>query len=153
MYAMKRTIIQLLCLMILVGCQKYDIEVFNGSNTNLDKLNGNWVVINYWADWCAPCIKEIPELNEFADENADLIVYTFNFDELDIDDLKPVAKKFNIEVPSLISHPRDIWGISTPPAVPATFFINPNGELALSLFRPQTKDELNKIFSELKESF
>jgi len=37
--------------------------------------------------------------------------------------------------------------------VPATFFINPNGELALSLFRPQTKDELNKIFSELKESF
>ena len=95
----------------------------------------------------------IPELNKFADENADLIVYTFNFDELDIDDLKPVAKKFNIEVPSLISHPRDIWGILTPPAVPATFFINPNGELALSLFRPQTKDELNKIFSELKESF
>ena len=82
-----------------------------------------------------------------------MIVYTFNFDELDIDDLKPVAKKFNIEVPSLISHPRDIWGISTPPAVPATFFINPNGELALSLFRPQTKNELNKIFSELKESF
>lgn len=153
MYAMKRTIIQLLCLMILVGCQKYDIEVFNGPNTNLDRLNGNWVVINYWADWCAPCIKEIPELNEFADENTDLIVYTFNFDELDIDDLKPVAKKFNIEVPSLISHPRDIWGISTPPAVPATFFINPNGELALSLFRPQTKDELNKIFLELKESF
>ena len=153
MYAMKRSIIQLLCLMILVGCQKYDIEVFNGPNTNLDRLSGNWVVINYWADWCAPCIKEIPELNEFADENADLIVYTFNFDELDIDDLKPVAKKFNIEVPSLISHPRDIWGISTPPAVPATFFINPNGELALSLFRPQTKDELNKIFSELKESF
>ena len=101
MYAMKRTIIQLLCLMILVGCQKYDIEVFNGPNTNLDRLNGNWVVINYWADWCAPCIK----------------------------------------------------GISTPPAVPASFFINPNGELALSLFRPQTKDELNKIFSELKESF
>ena len=153
MYAMKRTIIQLLCLMILVGCQKYDIEVFNGPNTNLDRLIGIWVVINYWADWCAPCIKEIPELNEFAYENADLIVYTFNFDELDIDDLKPVAKKFNIEVPSLISHPRDIWGISTPPAVPATFFINPDGELALSLFRPQTKDELNKIFSELKESF
>ena len=43
--------------MILVGCQKYDIEVFNGPNTNLDRLNGNGVVINYWADWCAPCIK------------------------------------------------------------------------------------------------
>ena len=153
MLQMKKLLIYFTCFLCLVGCQKNDIQVHNGENTSLNKLDGSWVVINYWADWCAPCIKEIPELNEFADENADLIVYTFNFDELDIDDLKPVAKKFNIEVPSLISHPRDIWGISTPPAVPATFFINPNGELALSLFRPQTKDELNKIFSELKESF
>ena len=118
-----------------------------------NKLNGNWIVINYWADWCAPCIKEIPELNEFAKENNDLLVFTFNFDQLDEDDLKPVAKKFNIEVPSIVTHPRDIWGIQTPPAVPATFFINPDGDLALSLFRPQTKDDLNKIFFDLKKAF
>ena len=153
MYAMKIKIIQLLCLLILISCQKNDIEVFNGSNTNISDLNGNWIVINYWADWCAPCIKEIPELNEFARENKDLIVYTFNFDQLEVEDLKPIAKKFDIQVPSLISHPRDIWGIPTPPAVPATFFINPNGEITSSLFRPQTKEDLNKIFSELKETF
>ena len=93
------------------------------------------------------------ELNEFAQENKDLVVYTFNFDQLEVEDLKPIAKKFDIQVPSLISHPRDIWGIPTPPAVPATFFINPNGEITSSLFRPQTKEDLNKIFSELKETF
>tara|TARA_Y100001934_G_C11996259_1_gene605521 strand:- start:282 stop:743 length:462 start_codon:yes stop_codon:yes gene_type:complete len=153
MYAMKIKIIQLLCLLTLISCQKNDIEVFNGSNTNISNLNGNWIVINYWADWCAPCIKEIPELNEFAQENKDLIVYTFNFDQLEVEDLKPIAKKFDIKVPSLISHPRDIWGIPTPPAVPATFFINPNGEITTSLFRPQTKEDLNNIFSELKETF
>ena len=90
---------------------------------------------------------------EFASENKDLKVYTFNFDQLEIDDLEPIANRFNILVPSLITHPRDIWGIQTPPAVPATFFINPNGELSLSLFRPQTKDELNKIIVELKNTF
>ena len=153
MYAMKNRIIQLFCLLIVISCQNNDIEIFNGSDTNLDKLNGNWIVINYWADWCAPCIKEIPELNEFAKENNDLLVFTFNFDQLDEDDLKPVAKKFNIEVPSIVTHPRDIWGIQTPPAVPATFFINPDGDLALSLFRPQTKDDLNKIFFDLKKAF
>ena len=153
MYAMKHKIIQLFCLLILFACQKNDIEVFNGSNTNLDKLEGNWVVINYWADWCAPCIKEIPELNEFADENKDIFVFTFNFDHLDQEDLAPIAKKFNIEVPSLVTHPRDIWGIQTPPAVPATFFINPNGELSLSLFRPQTKDALNDVLLDLKQAF
>jgi len=153
MYAMKHKIIQLFCLLILISCQRNDIEIFNGSDTNLNKLNGNWIVINYWADWCAPCIKEIPELNEFAEENKELLVFTFNFDQLDEDDLKPVANRFNIKVPSLITHPRDIWGIQTPPAVPATFFINPNGELVLSLFRPQTKDELNKILFDLQKTF
>ena len=77
MYAMKHKIIQLFCFLLLFACQKNDIEVFNGSNTNLDKLQGNWVVINYWADWCAPCIKEIPELNEFANENKDILLYDF----------------------------------------------------------------------------
>ena len=153
MYAMKSKIIQLFCLLLLLACQKNDIEVFNGSNTNLINLEGSWVVINYWADWCAPCIKEIPELNEFANENKDIFVFTFNFDELDQEDLAPVAKKFNIEVPSLVTHPRDIWGIQTPPAVPATFFINPNGELSLSLFRPQTKEALNKILLDLRQAF
>ena len=150
---MKHKIIQLFCLLLLFACQKNDIEVYNGSNTNLNKLNGNWIVINYWADWCAPCIKEIPELNEFADDNKDIFVFTFNFDQLDQEDLEPIARKFNIQVPSLITHPRDIWGIQTPPAVPATFFINPNGELVLSLFRPQTKDALNNILLDLQQTF
>ena len=153
MYAMKIKIIQLFCLFILLSCQNNNIKVFDGSDTSLSKLNGNWIVINYWADWCAPCIKEIPELNEFAKENEDLFVYTFNFDHLEIEDLAPLAKKFKISVPSLVTHPREIWGIQPPPAVPATFFINPNGELVLSLFRPQTKDKLNEIIIDLKKAF
>ena len=152
MYLKKAKIIQLFCILVLVSCQRNDIEVFNGPNTNINDLNGNWVLINYWADWCAPCIKEIPELNDFASENINIKVYTFNFDELEIDDLKPIAKRFNIKVPSLVTHPRDIWGIATPPAVPATYFINPNGEIAVSLFRPQTKDSLNTIYIELKNT-
>ena len=152
MYLKKAKIIQLFCILVLVSCQRNDIEVFNGPNTNINDLNGNWILINYWADWCAPCIKEIPELNDFAAENKNIKVYTFNFDELEIDDLKPIAKKFKIKVPSLLTHPRDIWGIATPPAVPATYFINPNGEITVSLFRPQTKDSLNKIYIELKNT-
>ena len=152
MYLKKAKIIQLFCILVLVSCQRNDIEVFNGPNTNINDLNGNWILINYWADWCAPCVKEIPELNDFAAENKNIKVYTFNFDELEIDDLKPIAKKFNIKVPSLLTHPRDIWGIATPPAVPATYFINPNGEITVSLFRPQTKNSLNKIYIELKNT-
>ncbi len=151
MSSMKTKIITLLCLFIIFGCQKNDIEVFNGSNTSMEKLQGQWIVVNYWADWCAPCIKEIPELVEFAHENSDILVYAYNFDELDAEDLAPIAKKFKVDIPSLISHPREIWGIETPPAVPATFFINPNGVLVKSFFRPQTRDSLNNILRSLQE--
>lgn len=151
MSSMKTKIITLLYLFIIFGCQKNDIEVFNGSNTSMEKLRGQWIVVNYWADWCAPCIKEIPELVDFAHENSDILVYAFNFDELDSEDLAPVAKKFKVDIPSLISHPREIWGIETPPAVPATFFIDPNGVLVKSFFRPQTKDSLNSILRSLQE--
>ena len=89
---------------------------------------------------------------EFAEENKDILVYAFNFDELDSEDLAPIAKKFKVDIPSLISHPREIWGIETPPAVPATFFINPEGVLIKSFFRPQTKDSLNEILDGLQKS-
>ena len=150
MCLMKAKIITLLSIFKLISCQKNDIDVFNGKDTSLEKLSGQWIVVNYWADWCAPCIKELPELYEFAKENSDISVYVFNFDELDEEDLRPVAKRFGLMLPSLISHPREIWGIETPPAVPATFFINPDGELVKSLFRPQTKDSLNSILASIK---
>jgi thiol-disulfide isomerase/thioredoxin len=149
---MNNKIITFFCLIFLMGCQNNDIEVFNGSDTSFGKLQGKWIVVNYWADWCAPCIKEIPELVEFAEENKDILVYAFNFDELDSEDLAPIAKKFKVDIPSLISHPREIWGIETPPAVPATFFINPKGVLVKSFFRPQTKDSLNEILDGLQKS-
>ncbi len=149
---MNNKIITFFCLILLVGCQNNDIEVLNGSDTSIEKMQGKWIVVNYWADWCAPCIKEIPELVEFAEENTDILVYAFNFDELDSEDLAPIAKKFKVDIPSLISHPREIWGIETPPAVPATFFINPQGVLVKSFFRPQTKDSLNEILDRLQKS-
>ena len=149
---MNNKIITFFCLILLVGCQNNDIEVLNGSDTSTEKMQGKWIVVNYWADWCAPCIKEIPELVEFAEENTDILVYAFNFDELDSEDLAPIAKKFKVDIPSLISHPREIWEIETPPAVPATFFINPQGDLVKSFFRPQTKDSLNEILDRLQKS-
>ena len=149
---MNNKIITFFCLFLIIGCQNNDIKVLNGSDTSFEKLQGKWVVVNYWADWCAPCIKEIPELVEFAEENTDILIYAFNFDELDSEDLDPIARKFKVDIPSLISHPREIWGIETPPAVPATFFINPQGVLVKSFFRPQTKDSLNEILDRLQRS-
>ena len=137
-------------LLAMLSCSQGDIDLHDTRSISSESLKGHWVIVNYWADWCAPCIKELPELFEFSKENNDVLVYVFNFDELDAEDLAPVAKRFNLKLPSLISHPREIWGIETPPAAPATFFINPEGVVVESLFRPQTKDSLNSILALIK---
>lgn len=139
---MRNKIITLILVIVLTGCQKFDIDVYNGPDTSLENLKGKWVVINYWADWCPPCLKEMPELVNFANANPDINVYAFNYDELEISELKPQLKKFSVDIPSIISHPRDIWGIKTPQTIPATYFINTEGELVLSLFKPQTEETL-----------
>ena len=139
---MRNKIITLISVIVLTGCQKFDIDVYNGPDTSLENLKGKWVVINYWADWCPPCLKEMPELVNFANANPDINVYAFNYDELEISELKPQLKKFSVDIPSIISHPRDIWGIKPPQTIPATYFINTEGELVLSLFKPQTEETL-----------
>ena len=148
---MKNKILSLFCLFILISCQKADIDLHNSKDLVSSNLQGEWIMINYWADWCPPCLKEMPELVAFAEGNKDVKVFAFNFDQLDGEDLDYEINKFGVDIPSILTHPRDIWGIESPATLPATYFINPEGDIVKSLFRPQTQESLEEILKVLKE--
>ena len=148
---MKYKIISLFCLILIISCQKADIDLHNSKGMVSENLKGQWVMINYWADWCPPCLKEMPELVSFASANKDVQVFAFNFDQLDGEDLDYEINKFGVDIPSILTHPRDIWGIESPATLPATYFINPEGEIVQSLFRPQTQESLEDVLRSLKE--
>ena len=150
---MKNKIISLFFVFLLISCQKADIDLHNTKDIASSNLSGQWVMINYWADWCPPCLKEMPELVAFAEANKDVNVFAFNFDQLEGEDLDYEIKKFGVDITSILSHPRDIWGIESPATLPATYFINPRGEIVKSLFKPQTQESLEGVFSDLKEIF
>ncbi|GIR63440.1 MAG: hypothetical protein CM15mP68_1060 [Pseudomonadota bacterium] len=54
-------------LVVMGGCSNEpSYRLADGDAISLSELHGDWVVINYWAEWCAPCREEIPELNELG---------------------------------------------------------------------------------------
>ena len=131
----------LLFIFFLQGCSKGDFVTSTNEKIFLDDLLGEWTLINYWADWCPPCIKEIPELNELNKEYSDQVnVYVFNFDRLEGDELNEQLLRFGVKVPSLITDPEEVYKYEVPEALPVTFIIDKNGKLFKTLKGPQTKD-------------
>ena len=100
---MKNKIISLFCLILIISCQKADIDLHNSKGMVSENLKGQWVMINYWADWCPPCLKEMPELVSFASANKDVQVFAFNFDQLDGEDLDYEINKFGVDIPSILT--------------------------------------------------
>ena len=142
---MKKIII-LLCVLI-TSCQpESSFEDLHKHKIHLSDFRGKWVIINYWASWCAPCYKEIPALNQFyfKHKDNDAMVLGVSYDRVSKKDLKEIVAKMKIHYPVLTSDPKDQLGIENIPGLPASYIIDPKGHLVGHLFGAQTLASLEK---------
>ena len=130
-------------LLIITSCSESDLMIHNQNGLMLEDLKEKNTVINFWADWCPPCIKEIPELNALYEENKDeLNVYLFHFDELAGAELDEQLIRFNARIPSLLTSPYQIFGIDIPETLPVTVIIDRDLNVKEVLRGPQTKESI-----------
>ena len=133
-------------ILILSSCSEPDYRLVDGSSGKLDDFLGRWLIVNYWADWCPPCIKEMPELENFYNDNEDrALVLTYNFDRLEGEELQSQIIRFKVNVPSILTDPGILFGWEAPPSLPATYIINPEGILIHTLIGPQTQESLEAL--------
>ena len=143
----------LVSVICLSACSDPDYEIYNDSSGYIQDLQGKWVVINYWADWCPPCIKEMPELTSFYNENKEEVyVFAYNFDGLKGVELQEQITRFKVKVPSMLTDPGELFGWHLPDSLPTTFIIDPSGVTKEILIGPQTKETLEKVIQNHKES-
>ncbi|MFV8781927.1 TlpA family protein disulfide reductase [Microbulbifer sp. SA54] len=118
---------------------------------NTVETGGRVLVVNYWAEWCAPCREEIPELNAFYRQHAErVLVLGINFDQLPADQVRAQAEKFGIEFPVLASEPAERWGQPRPQVLPTTLFIDADGVWRRTLVGPQTAQSLQEALANMK---
>jgi thiol-disulfide isomerase/thioredoxin len=126
--------------LVLGGCS--DRQDASPGTLDLERLRGQWVVINYWAEWCKPCIKEIPELNALDQRYPTVTVMGVNYDGLSGDELLGQAQTLGIEFRLLASDPAPQLGVPRPVVLPTTLILDPQGRLTETLVGPQTLESL-----------
>lgn len=141
-----RWVLLILAIMALGGCSKTEFETADGSALEWDSLRGQWVLINYWAEWCKPCLEEIPELNAL-NRARHVAVLGVNFDGIKGQQLLELGQKMGITFTMLADDPGPGFDWQLPAALPATFVVNPEGELVEARFGPQTERELIELMN------
>jgi thiol-disulfide isomerase/thioredoxin len=147
---MKRYLPALLLLLILpLLAQAVDMPLtaVNGSKTNLDRYQGKWVVVNYWATWCPPCITEMPELQSFHDENVNnnAMVVGINAENISQQRLQTFLDDYFITYPNFVSGPTQQSELGLIPGLPTTFLVTPEGEVVARQVGPVTREMIEQF--------
>ena len=145
-----KLIILLLALGFLIAaCSKATTPDAYDSNGNAIKISdyaGKWIVVNYWAAWCKPCLTELPELNNVYTADKDWVaVFGVSYDAMTNEEINRFATKLGIKFPLLQSFPVTRWGIDDISVLPMTLVISPQGKLVKILHGPQTKASLEAV--------
>lgn len=120
------------------------IATLDGSAFDLAAHRGRWVVVNFWATWCAPCIKEMPDLDALDRRREDLEVIGLAYEDITPEDMRAFLQRRPVDYPIAIVDVADPPpAFDTPRGLPMTHLIAPDGRLAKSFLGPVTGAEID----------
>lgn len=154
-------ILIVICLSQLPSCQDRADFYLLGDHQEHNQLEGKrlsdyrgkWLVINFWAEWCAPCLKEVPELNQLYQQKEllNLDIIGVSYDPIKNSKISQIVDKWDINYPILATEPVPYLPFTLPNSLPGNYIINPDGQLVVKLKGEQTFNSLSKLLITLKK--
>jgi thiol-disulfide isomerase/thioredoxin len=162
---MKKFLMIILFPFFLLGCNEEPVKFvsdergaalheLSGKIFRFSDYKGKWIILNYWASWCEPCRKEIPELIKFAQMHSpdEVVVIGVNYDFVEPQQVEKFVKAFGITYPTLINDPAAQLGIEMVEVLPTTFVIDPTGKIIAQKAGEQTALSLDQLIENAKAS-
>ena len=126
----------------LVDFQLLDLS---GHKHALSDYRDRWVIINFWATWCGPCIKEIPELVELQRKYRTTVqVLGINFEQSTTNNIRRYGNQLDINYPILRITDEPLVPFEPLKGLPTTFIVSPKGKIIHRHLGPMSYEQLKQ---------
>jgi len=116
---------------LAVAAGDFSFSDISGKQHNLVDYRGKWVLVNFWATWCPPCLKEIPDLMALHNEHKDkdLVVIGIATDYSNPKLVTDFARDYRISYPVVLGNDAIVAQIGRVEGLPMTYMFNPQGKM------------------------
>ena len=130
---------------------EFELPDIDGNIHRLSDFRGHWVVVNFWATWCGPCVREIPILSEVdrMSDPVDAVVIGIDFEEIDEKFLREAMAKLKIDYLVLRIGSTPLIPFEPLKGLPSTFIVSPQGDI---VFRHAGEIDRENLIEALREA-
>jgi thiol-disulfide isomerase/thioredoxin len=110
----------------------FTLPDLEGQSHSLSDYRGRWVLVNYWATWCPPCLEELPELEVFHNRAAGrAVVLGVNMETIAEDELRSFVEEQFLSFPILVAsdRPKRTQLVGPVEGLPTSYLVAPSGEV------------------------
>jgi thiol-disulfide isomerase/thioredoxin len=149
---MMRYLAILFCLLLSVstGAQAkgFTFTDHTGKKLMLSDYKGKWVLVNFWATWCPPCLKEIPDLVSLYQSRSDVMVIGIAMDYSDPKTVLKYVKSMSIPYPIVLGDRKIAAQIGPLSMLPTTYVFDPSGNPAVYKVGLVSRESLEEFMRE-----